>query len=318
MTNVAAIDCGTNSIRLLIAAPTIRPDGTIQLTDIVRENKVVRLGYGVDRTGEFDPDALARTLTATREYADLISANGCSRIRFVATSATRDARNRDVFIEGVQNALGIEPEVISGSEEAQLSFAGAISAVSATASSPYLVADLGGGSTELVAGSTVPLSSYSMDIGSVRLTERYLDITDAEKRAEAITTDIDSALDVAEQQVDLSTTGTLIGVAGTITTVTAHALRLPRYDPAAINGRMLTVAQTISACQDLATMDRSELSELPYMHPGRVDIIGVGATIWEHTVRRTAQRVEDANGSLSGVLTSEHDILDGIALSIAQ
>lgn len=325
MTTVAAIDCGTNSIRLLIARSSRQPDGTWSpLEDIVRDMRVVRLGYGVDKTGEFDPAALERTLEATRDYAALIQKHGVKHIRFVATSATRDARNRDEFITGVRNALGVNPEVVSGEEEADLSFRGAVSVVDSFATgesspplgAPYLVADLGGGSTEVVLGSSSPTAAYSMDIGSVRLTERHLGVTDPGVRLNAITADIHAALDTAEQQVNFAETITLIGVAGTVTTVTAHALKLPQYDPVAINGATIPTPTVLAACDDLATMDRAALSALPYMHPGRVDIIGVGATIWAELIRRVSERVSAAGGQLQTVTTSEHDILDGIALSL--
>ncbi|MFC4222610.1 Ppx/GppA phosphatase family protein [Lysinibacter cavernae] len=325
MTTVAAIDCGTNSIRLLIAKSELQADGTWSpLVDIVRDMRVVRLGYGVDKTGEFAPEALVRTLEATRYYAELIQQHSAERVRFVATSATRDARNRDEFIAGVHEALGIDPEVISGDEEADLSFRGAVSVVDSFASAtdsgnlgaPYLVADLGGGSTEVVLGTAAPEAAFSMDIGSVRLTERHQGITDADARLAAVTHDIHAALDVAERHVDLSKTATLIGVAGTVTTVTAHALRLPKYDPAAINGATIPTSTFLDACDELASLHKEALAALPYMHPGRVDIIGVGATIWGELIRRVSDRVSAAGGQLQTVTTSEHDILDGIALSL--
>ena len=164
---VAAIDCGTNSIRLLVADVDPRA-GT--LVDLDRRMEVVRLGQGVDRTGRLAPEALARTLDAARRYAQVIADLGATRTRFVATSATRDAENRDEFVAGVLDALGVEPEVVSGEEEAALSFRGATSTVAAVRPGPYVVVDLGGGSTELVLGTTTPDAAYSMDVGCGRMT----------------------------------------------------------------------------------------------------------------------------------------------------
>ncbi len=316
MTRVAAIDCGTNSIRLLIADAAERPGGGADLTDVVRLMEVVRLGQGVDRTGRFAPEALERTLAATDRYAALCREHGVTAIRFVATSATRDARNRDEFIDGVRTRLGVEPEVISGTEEASLSFAGAIRILDAADPSPAMVVDFGGGSTELVSGdatATVPTPSaaISLDVGCVRMTERHLDgdpATAAE--VDAARADIRAALDRAAAVVPIASVGTLVGVAGSVTTVTAHALRLDRYRPEEIDGARLGVAQVLAACDELLTMTREQRAALPYMHPGRVDVIGAGALVWSEVVRRVA-----SEAGVDQVRTSEHDILDGIALS---
>lgn len=317
MTRVAGIDCGTNSIRLLIADVERRPDGGANLTDVTRLMEVVRLGQGVDRTGEFAPEALLRTLDATEKYASLCRENDVQAVRFVATSATRDARNRDVFIDGVRDRLGTAPEVISGVEEASLSFAGAVRVLGADEPGPALVIDIGGGSTELVlgqAGGAVPTpdASISLDVGCVRMTERHLasDPT-AEAEVEAARADIRDALERAAMTVPLARVGTLVGVAGSVTTVTAHALRLDRYRPEKIDGARLPVDEVLAACEDLLRMSRSERATLPYMHPGRVDVIGAGALVWSEVVRRVA----DVAG-ITTVTTSEHDILDGIALSV--
>lgn len=314
MTRVAAIDCGTNSIRLLVA--DVAPDGT--LTDLVRRMEVVRLGAGVDRTGELDPVALARTLAMTREYAATIAELGAERVRFVATSATRDARNRQEFVDGVREILGVEPEVVAGAEEARLSFSGATSVIGDGHEAPYVVVDLGGGSTELVLGTDVPAGEFSMDVGCVRMTERHL-VSDPPTAAQvaAARADVRAALDVAEEHVDLGAARTLVGLAGTVTTVTAHALRLPAYDRDAINGAVLPVDVVLAACEDLLTMPREERAALGFMHPGRVDVIAAGALVWSEVVARVAQRVAERGGELTDVLTSEHDILDGIALSAA-
>ncbi|MBF0671912.1 MAG: Ppx/GppA family phosphatase [Salinibacterium sp.] len=315
MTRVAAFDCGTNSLRLLIA--DIKHG---RLHDIVRSLEIVRLGQGVDRTGRFDDDALARTLAVTRQYAELCRKHRVERMRFVATSATRDAANRDVFLDGVREILGVEPEVIDGDEEARLSFRGALSAIpdAAAKRSGRLVADIGGGSTELVLGETVPEAAHSMDVGSVRLTERDIrsDPPTAEELA-AVRREVEQALDHAASIVDLGAAREVIGVAGTITTVTAHAMELSDYDSAAINGSRLRLDDVLESCRSLASMPREERLMLPYLHPGRVDVIAAGATIWSTVLQRVAAETKAAGSPLHWVVTSEHDILDGTALSLA-
>ncbi|MEG3614455.1 exopolyphosphatase [Isoptericola haloaureus] len=313
-TRVAAVDCGTNSIRLLVA--DVAADGT--LIELDRRMQIVRLGQGVDRTGELAPEALERTLAASREYAKVAAELGATRTRFVATSATRDARNRDEFAAGVQAALGVEPEVVTGDEEAELSFRGATSGEAATHPGPYLVVDLGGGSTELVLGTTTPDAAVSMDVGSVRLTERHLD-GDPPTATEiaAARADVDAALDAASAVVPLARTATLVGLAGSVTSVTAHALELPSYRREAINGTVLEVPRVLSACEDLLGRTRDERLALGFMHPGRADVIGAGALIWSQIVARVRDEVAAAGGELTEVVTSESDILDGIALSLA-
>ncbi|CAM3715092.1 Ppx/GppA phosphatase family protein [Occultella aeris] len=314
VTRVAAIDCGTNSIRLLIADRS--PDRR-SLTHVVRRLEMVRLGQGVDATGRFDPVALARTLAATETYAQLCREHGVEAIRFVATSATRDASNRDEFLDGVRERLGVPAEVISGAEEASLSFAGVISGIGPRAEAPYLVVDIGGGSSELVLGRTSPTASISLDIGSVRLTERHLrDDPPTPAQVEAAAAAIRTLLDDAAARVPLGQVATLVGVAGSVTTVTAHALGLDTYRPERIDGAMLPVDQALAACQDLVAMDRAARVALPYLHPGRVDVIAAGALIWFEIISRVVAEVAAAGGSLTHVRTSEHDILDGIALTV--
>jgi exopolyphosphatase / guanosine-5'-triphosphate,3'-diphosphate pyrophosphatase len=310
MTRVAAIDCGTNSIRLLIADMS-RSRGT--LVDVERRMEIVRLGQGVDQTGEIAPEAMERTLDAARRYADLCHQHEVHAIRFVATSATRDARNRTTFVQGIREALGVEPEVIPGSEEAELSFTGAVSGLPGAGEAPYLVVDLGGGSTEFVLGEKRVQNAISVNVGCVRMTERHLH-GDPPTAAEvaAATADIDAALAKVAEKVPLEQARTLVGVAGTITTVTAHALGLSSYDPAAIHGATLTLDQVHRACTELIEMPRPERAALPYMHPGRVDVIGAGALIW----RRITERM-DATGQVTKQVTSEHDILDGMAWGLA-
>jgi exopolyphosphatase / guanosine-5'-triphosphate,3'-diphosphate pyrophosphatase len=311
MTRVAAIDCGTNSIRLLIA--DVDP-GTGTLADVDRRMEVVRLGQGVDRTGEIAPEAMARTLEATTRYAGLCRSAGVSAVRFVATSASRDARNRDQFVDGVREILGVEPEVVPGSEEAELSFVGATGGLAAEHEPPFLVVDLGGGSTEVVLGESGVQAALSVDIGCVRLTERHLR-SDPPSAAElaAATVDVRAALDRVAVRVPLERARTLIGLAGSVTTVTAHALGLPGYDPAVIHGASLPVGDVLAACDDLIGMSRADRAALPYMHPGRVDVIGAGALIWRLLVQRVA-----AVAPLTGVVSSEHDILDGIAWALVR
>lgn len=315
MTRVAAVDCGTNSIRLLVA--DVDP-ATGTLKDLDRRMEIVRLGQGVDRTGELAPEALERTFAAARRYAERIGELGAERVRFVATSATRDARNREDFVAGVREILGVEPEVVSGVEEAELSFRGATSVLGGAHPGPFLVVDIGGGSTELVLGERTVRAARSMDVGCVRMTERHLaeDPPTAEQVA-AAAADVRAALDAAAQEVPLGTARTLVGLAGSVTTVTAHALGLGTYEPARIDGAVLGVEEVLAACASLTSMSRAERAGLGFMHPGRVDVIGAGALVWSLVVERVHAEVAAAGGSLETVVTSEHDILDGIALSAA-
>jgi len=279
--------------------------------------EVVRLGQGVDRTGRLAPEALDRTFEATRRYAAICTDLGVERVRFVATSASRDAENRQEFVDGVRTILGVEPEVVDGAEEATLSFRGATSVLAGRHPGPFLVVDIGGGSTELVLGTTSPVAMVSMDVGCVRLTERHLHAdppTDDEIRAAAA--DVDAALDEARRVVPLGRTATLVGVAGSVTTVTAHALRLPGYDPRRIHGTALPVGTVLDAAQDLLHRTKAERAALPFMHPGRVDVIGAGALVWSQIIGRVRAEVGVAGGHLTQVVTSEHDILDGIAWSL--
>jgi exopolyphosphatase/guanosine-5'-triphosphate,3'-diphosphate pyrophosphatase len=318
MSRVAAIDCGTNSIRLLIADASTEASeqgATGPLTDVVREMRVVRLGQGVDATGELAPEALERTFAAARDYAELIKEHGAGRIRFAATSATRDARNRQVFVDGIRELLGVQPEVISGDEEAALSFAGASSVLPTMGEDPILVVDLGGGSTEFVLGdSNGVIAARSVDVGCVRLTERHLR-SDPPTAAQitAAEADVDAALDLAAQTVPLDRATAVVGVAGSITTITAHALGLNEYQPHRIHGASLDLETITDACTSLLEMTREERAVLPYMHPGRVDVIGAGALVWRRILGRLAMV---SNGTIRAAVSSEHDILDGIALSI--
>jgi exopolyphosphatase/guanosine-5'-triphosphate,3'-diphosphate pyrophosphatase len=307
MTRVAAIDCGTNSIRLLVA--DVDPvAGT--LVDLDRRMEVVRLGEGVDRTGRLSDAALARTFAACDVYAARIDELGAKQVRFVATSASRDAQNRDVFVDGVRARLGVEPEVVPGSEEAALSFAGATRELvgASGVAAPYLVVDIGGGSTEFVVGTDRPDAALSVDVGCVRMTERHLrdDPATADQVA-AATRDIDAAIDRAAEAVPLADAKSLIGLAGSVTTVAAIALGLDEYDSARIHRSRIPAAQVHEIAARLLAMPRAERAKLGVMHPGRVDVIGAGALVLDRIVRRTG---------VDEVVVSEHDILDGIAWSI--
>jgi len=304
VTRVAAIDCGTNSIRLLIA----EPDSNGHLRDVVRTMRIVRLGEGVDRTGEFTSDALERTFAACAEYRDMIVEAGAQVTRFVATSASRDVRNRDAFIAGVEERLGVQPEVISGTEEARLSFFGALSALRSDMPGPYLVVDIGGGSTEFVLGTSQPEQSRSVDIGCVRMTERHVlgDRPSVDQIA-AVRADIRMALRDVELDVDLDRAQTLVGLAGTVTTMGAMVLDLETYDPDILHGSIITGDDVERVTDRLMTMSREQRAALPFMHPGRVDVIGGGALILSEICRRVP---------VSQVVVSEHDILDGIALEL--
>jgi exopolyphosphatase / guanosine-5'-triphosphate,3'-diphosphate pyrophosphatase len=328
---VAAIDCGTNSIRLLIADINSRAGGiersaddcgeSVPLADVEREMRIVRLGEGVDRTGRLSEAALDRTMIALREYAGLIAAASPAAVRMVATSATRDAANSREFTDRVVEVLGVPPEVISGDEEARLSFTGATRELAGTALAadggcppPYLVTDIGGGSTEFVLGGAaadgadVEVSGRSVNIGCVRLTERHLH-TDPPRPAEiaATTADIDAALDQAAASVPVGKASTLVGLAGSVTTVAGIALGLPGYDSARIHHSRLSARRVHEIAVDLLGMTRAERAAIPVMHPGRVDVIGAGALILDRIMTRF---------DFAEVLVSEHDILDGIAWSL--
>jgi exopolyphosphatase/guanosine-5'-triphosphate,3'-diphosphate pyrophosphatase len=300
---VAAIDCGTNSIRLLIADGSASP-----LVDVVREMRIVRLGEGVDRTGVLSAAALERTRSALIEYADLIAEHGAEAVRMVATSATRDAANRDEFSTMVLSVLGIAPEVITGTDEAALSFLGAASAVPDPVQ-PLLVADIGGGSTELVMGEAPDrLQSYSMDVGCVRMTERHLhDDPPTAPQIAAARADVRAALAQARSSVAFTEAAMFVGVAGTVTTMSAIALGLTTYDAEAIHGSRMSAATVDAVAVRLLAMTHAERAALPVMHPGRVDVIGGGALV--------LQELMHAIGCAE-VVVSEHDILDGIALSL--
>jgi exopolyphosphatase / guanosine-5'-triphosphate,3'-diphosphate pyrophosphatase len=311
MTRVAAVDCGTNSIRLLIADAV---DGG--LCDVHREMRIVRLGQGVDATGQFAPEALVRTRAALTGYAELMRAHDVSKVRMVATSAARDAGNRDEFFAMTSEVLGaVVPgavaEVITGTEEAALSFIGAVGELD-SAAGPFVVVDLGGGSTEVVLGERAVDASYSADIGCVRLTERCLHsdpptATEIAAAREVVREQLGEALRV----VPVDRARTWVGVAGTMTTLAALAARMTVYDSDAIHLSMVGFGELLPVCDELIAMTREQRAALGPMHEGRVDVIGGGAIIVEELAAALGTRA-----GIDTLVVSEHDILDGIALSI--
>lgn len=303
MTRVAAIDCGTNSIRLLIADIT---GGNFR--EIYRTMEIVRLGQGVDKNKAFHPDALDRTLKATALFAEEIARRGVERMRFCATSATRDASNRELFIDGVKALLGVAPEVISGEEEAALSFKGATKELRGVGA-PYLVIDIGGGSTEFVFGSERVEFAKSQNIGCVRMSERHF--SSIPPQAEEIAgakADIDEAIKGAAEIVPITEAKTLIAVAGTATTVAAAALGLSIYDRHSIHLSRISAEKTHQVSEMFLSLNRDEIAALGYMHPGRVDVIGAGSLVLSRIMALTGAKE---------FVASESDILDGMAWSLA-
>jgi exopolyphosphatase / guanosine-5'-triphosphate,3'-diphosphate pyrophosphatase len=315
VSRVAAIDCGTNSIRLLVA--DVPAAGAH--TDLLRRMEVVRLGQGVDATGRLAPEAIERTRTVLAEYTAQVRELGATAVRMAATSATRDAKNRQDFEDMVVGTLGQAPDVITGREEAELSFLGATASLDAAARAhgaepprpPFLVVDIGGGSTEFVLGDGGGVrAARSVDVGCVRLTERHLhsDPPTAEeiRRAED---DIRAALDHVRAEVPVAEAGSLVGLAGSVTTVAALALELPAYDADAIHGSRIPVDAVRAVTADLLAATRERRAALPVMHPGRVDVIGAGALVLRVLMDELGR---------DEVVVSEHDILDGIALRLAR
>ncbi|MDC7338623.1 Ppx/GppA phosphatase family protein [Streptomyces lydicus] len=309
MKRVAAVDCGTNSIRLLVA--DVDPS-TGELKELDRRMQIVRLGQGVDRTGRLAPEALERTFAACREYAAVIKGLGAQQVRFVATSASRDAENREDFVRGVVDILGVQPEVITGDQEAEFSFNGATKELLGRAdlARPFLVVDIGGGSTEFVLGDEAVRAARSVDVGCVRMTERHLvhdgEITDppTARQVDAMKADIAAALDRAEETVPLREAATLVGLAGSVTTVAGIALGLDHYDSDAIHHARVPLAKVREITEHLLSSTHAERAAIPVLHPGRVDVIAAGALVLLSIMERTGAEE---------VVVSEHDILDGIA-----
>ena len=302
MSRVAAIDCGTNSIRILIADIS---GGKFK--EVLRDMEIVRLGQGVDENKSFNLDAINRTLAAVEKFKNQLAGKGVEKIRFCATSATRDAANRDLFIDGVRQILGVEVEVIPGEEEARLSFNGATKEL-LQSDAPFLVVDIGGGSTEFVYGNKEVEFAKSVDIGCVRMSERHLKSQPVEMSqvAQAII-DIDKAIAQAAAVVPISTAKTLVAVAGTATTIAAAALDLETYDRYAIHLSRIPAEKVHKVSAAFQTMTKSEISKLGFMHPGRVDVITAGSLV--------LSRVMAATGATEFV-ASESDILDGMAWSL--
>jgi len=301
-TSVAAIDCGTNSIRLLIT----EVDGDTK-SDLHRDMRVVRLGQGVDGSGRLAPEAIERTLEACREYAQTIAAMGVDVVSFAATSAVRDAANADEFGDAVESVLGVRPRVLTGEEEARASFEGATGEVADVLTA---VVDLGGGSTEVVQGLGAPSFAHSFDLGSVRMTERFLH-TDPPTVAEvtACMAHLDAV--IAPVLTGLEPTAEIVGVAGTITTIAAHSLALPSYDSERIHLARIHIDDLRAACMSLMQMPVADRRALPYMHPGRADVIAGGALILDRVLEHLPKETDE-------VVVSEHDILDGIAWAAAR
>jgi exopolyphosphatase/guanosine-5'-triphosphate,3'-diphosphate pyrophosphatase len=300
---VAAIDCGTNSIRLLVSDLTDTPHNGWAKTDHLREMRIVRLGEGVGQTGHLSEAAIGRTLQATRSYAEVIPLLGVDRVTFCATSAVRDADNGAAFSDAIEGILGVRPVVLSGPDEARASFLGATRELDLART---LVVDIGGGSTEIVVGTGEDIEwSTSLDIGSVRLTERFLandppsvaEVTECMRHLAALLTPVARQLDPV---------GSFVGVAGTVTTVAAHALALPSYDSNAIHLAKLHLDEVRAACLSLVQMSIADRRALPFMHPGRADVIGAGAMILDRIIELLPFETDT-------LVVSEHDILDGIA-----
>ncbi|MEE1295754.1 MAG: Ppx/GppA phosphatase family protein [Bifidobacterium sp.] len=321
---VAGIDCGTNSIRLKIAR--VSAEG---IEDVVpRTLRVVRLGEGVDRTHEFARDALERTYAAEREFAAILKDHQVDAIRFVATSATRDARNRDEFEDTTEAILGVRPEVISGTEEADLSFLAATSMTRrADMEPPFIVIDLGGGSTELVIGgdgvrhpADRVREAYSMNIGSVRITERHLrHDPPTQGEIDAAVEDIDRHIDEAFRTVPAGETRTIIGVSGTVTTMTALAMGLDHYDHSAVDGVRMGFDEAFATDERFLHMSREERREYKTIHPGRIDVVGGGALVWNRVLERIAEAAMAAHGTrIDSYVASEHGLLDGLVLDLGR
>jgi exopolyphosphatase/guanosine-5'-triphosphate,3'-diphosphate pyrophosphatase len=304
VTRVAAVDCGTNSVRLLVA------DLDDSAVDVVRRMEIVRLGEGVDRTGRLSAAALERTRVALADYAAQIAGLGVDRLRMVATSATRDAANANEFHDMVVSTLGVPPQVLTGDEEARLSFVGAVRGLPASMPSPYLVVDIGGGSTEFVVGQDSVEDAISVDIGCVRMTERHLhnDPPTPEQIA-AAQANIEATVDRAVGAVNAERAGTLVGLAGSVTTVAALALGLEEYQPERIHHARVSYAEVDRITTMLLGMSSTQRLALPVMHPGRADVIAAGAMILRAVMERVGAET---------VVASEHDILDGICASLAQ
>lgn len=317
---VGGIDCGTNSIRLKVA----RVDAEGMHEVVPRVLRVIRLGQDVDKTHRFADEALERAYEAAREFAEILKEHPVDGLRFVATSATRDAENREAFEDEMEKILGVRPEVIPGTEEADLSFLGATSVVNRSdLPAPYLVVDLGGGSTELVVGGdgtnapeTQVQGAFSMNVGSVRMTERHLksDPPTEDEINEAIA-DIDEHIDEAFQHVNAGSARTIIGVSGTVTTMTALAMGLKEYDHSVVDGHHLSLDDAYAVDDQFLRMSREERRAYKTIHPGRIDVVGGGAVVLNRVLARVSAAAEADHGeAITEFVASEHGLLDGIVL----
>lgn len=322
---VAAIDCGTNSIRLLIA-DVIPGEGVLAMKDVERSMVITRLGQGVDRAGELSEAAVARTLEAAAEYQDRIETRGVEAVRIAATSATRDAANRALFVDGMAAITGVVPEVITGREEAKLSFVGAVSSLPTALERPFLVVDIGGGSTEFVIGDVDVEAAVSVDMGSVRVTERFGPEPWTPQKRAAAEGWINARIEEAAAVVDFCAARTVVGVAGTVTSLAALIAGVEEYDPSVTHGYRPSPQQWGDAAEFMIGAQVAAKAALPAMPPGRADVIGGGALIWQQVLRYLGVLGEQGHtcgdpGSSSraaapAVVVSEHDILDGLALSL--
>ncbi|MFT8638156.1 MAG: exopolyphosphatase [Pseudoclavibacter sp.] len=322
MTRVAAFDCGTNTVRLLVAedgGAAGTPDGPApHLRELRRRSEIVRLGEGIDRTGRFAPQALARLFAALDSYAADLAELSPDQVRFVATSASRDAANADELVAGVHARIGVDPDIVPGTEEAGLSFLGATASLSGRGlPRPTLVVDMGGGSTEFVLGDAEPRQAYSADIGSVRLTERHVHggapMTTAARAA--VTADVEAALDRVEEHVDLGAVHSFVGVSGSVTAITMVAAGLQQYDRDRLHGLAVPIAASRAACERIVAAGPGTLRSWG-LAAGRAAVAGAAAVIWDALCARIERRTRDAGAPLGTVLDSEHDILDGIALRL--
>jgi exopolyphosphatase/guanosine-5'-triphosphate,3'-diphosphate pyrophosphatase len=308
---VAAVDCGTNSVRLLIA--DVDPATGNQI-DLDRRLRIARLGEGVDRTGTLAPTAIARAMAVLDDYAAACSEHQVARIRVAATSAARDAGDISAFVAGVQRRLGVPPEVLSGADEARLTATGALRRLPDSLPVPALVVDIGGGSTEVVTAArdrrrVEVLGGRSLDVGSVRLTERHLvsDPSTGDQRA-AASADVDAALDDAG--VDWTGVASVVGVAGTVTAVAAHVLGLAVYDEARVHGAVLSRADVLDSCQWFAGASVAQRRQFSWLPPGRADVMGGGVLILDRVLHRVP--------TVATMVASEYDILDGLAWSLIE
>lgn len=323
---VAAIDCGTNSIRLLIS-DVIPGEGVLAMKDVERSMVITRLGQGVDRTGELNEAAVTRTLEAAANYQGLIETHGAETVRIAATSATRDASNRALFVDGMAAITGVVPEVITGREEAELSFLGAVSSLPTTLERPFLVVDIGGGSTEFVVGDAGVESAVSVDMGSVRVTERFGPEPWTQNKRAAAEKWIDMRIEEAAAVVDLRAARTVVGVAGTVTSLAALIAGVHEYSPSVTHGYQPSPKQWEEAAEFLVSSPITVKEALPVMPVGRADVIGGGALIWRQILRYLGalgeqrhpsdEAIFSPNPLPPAVVVSEHDILDGLALSLA-